>query len=90
MNTTAWNSLLQNDRLRHSFEEASTCEQIRRAFCAASSAEEVCQYLRVLDPTLEDTYLARRMPMYYDAQEKSEIQSSLPMAYDKSNIYYGQ
>jgi hypothetical protein len=81
---------LQNDRLRRSFEEASTREQIRRAFHAASSAEEVCQYLRVLDPTLEDTYLARRTPMYYDAQGKPEIQSSLPMAYDESNIDYGQ
>jgi hypothetical protein len=46
----------QRERVRHSFEKAtSTREQIRRAFRAASSPEEVCQYLRVLDPLLEDT-----------------------------------
>jgi hypothetical protein len=80
----------QRERVRRSFEEATTREQIRRAFRAASSPEEVCQYLRVLDPSLEDTYLAQRMPMYYDAQGQPEQQSSLPLAYDGSNTDYGQ
>jgi hypothetical protein len=80
----------QRERVRRSFEEATTREQIRRAFRAATSPEDVCQYLRVLDPSLEDTYLAQRMPMYYDAQGQPEQQSSLPLAYDGSNTDYGQ
>jgi hypothetical protein len=75
----------QRERVHHSFEEATTHEQIHRAFWAATSPEDVCQYLRVLDPSLEDTYLAQRMPMYYDAQGHPEQQSSLPLAYDGSN-----
>jgi hypothetical protein len=80
----------QRERVRRSFEDATAREQIRRAFRAASSPEEVCQYLRVLDPSLEDTYLAQRMPMYYDAQGQPEQQSSLPLAYDETNTDYGQ
>jgi hypothetical protein len=74
----------------HLLQEANTREQICRAFRAATSPEEVCQYLRVMDPTLEDTYLARRMPMYFDLPGNDELQSSLPMAYDETDSGYGQ
>jgi hypothetical protein len=52
---------------------------------------EVCQYLRVFDPVLEDIYLAHCMPMYYfDTQGNTELQSSLPIAHNDTNADYGQ
>jgi hypothetical protein len=63
---------------------------IHRAFHAALTPEEVCQHLKVLDPVLEDTYLARCMPMYYDTQGNTNLQSSFPMAYDELNADYSQ
>jgi hypothetical protein len=70
--------------------KANTREQICRAFRAATTHEEVCQYRRVMDTTLKDTFFARHMPMYFDPHGNTELQSSLPMAYDETNSGFGQ
>jgi hypothetical protein len=38
-----------------------------------------------MDPTLEDTFVAHYMTMYFDPRGNTELQSSLPMAYGETN-----
>jgi hypothetical protein len=90
--TASWSTTKQVEMARSSLGDVNTYEQICRAFHTTTSPEEVCRYLRrVMDPsTLEDTYLTRPMPMYYDTLGNAKLQSSLPMACDETNADYGQ
>jgi len=71
---------------RQSVENANVKESLRRVFCAAKRPEDVVNFIRMMDPSVEDTYLARRLPLYRDGDGRPELQSTYPVAYDEDNM----
>ena len=69
--------------------DASLRESLRRCFRQASHPNDVVNFIRMIDPVVEDSYLARRTTMYYDAEGNPELQSAYPMAYDYTNAEDG-
>lgn len=74
------------ERARTSMENATVKESLRRAFRAAKSPEDVVNFIRMMDPSVEDSYLARRLPLYRDGEPKEDLSSRVPILWPTMKI----